>query len=192
MNRISACVVFVIYALFSLLSCAESSRNSSRSAADSLGTSNWLIIPGKAIGHIRVNTDADSLRRVLGSPVSSDAGMGSAVLRWTGKDEQDKWILSVFVQHNMGMADEHVARIKKAMVTSPKFATIEGISVGQSLKAIGRSFSLRQTGSYKQFLIYSDISRGISFDIDSLSDKCLAITVFKPGDSLMSTINMRE
>ncbi|KAA6438409.1 hypothetical protein FEM33_17120 [Dyadobacter flavalbus] len=150
-----------------------------------------LITPGKGIGHLTIGLPVDSAITRLGRPDSSDAAMGSALMAWYSKDA-GKHRTAVFAGRNMG--NEDISRIKKIMVSSPWFRTGDGVATGTLLTDIKRSYTLKQvddlTARQKGLQVFDDNEKGITFDIDSASGKCTAITVHTAHESPQSYINM--
>jgi len=150
-----------------------------------------LISPGKGIGQLAVGMPADSAIARLGRPDSSDAAMGSALMVWYSKDA-NKHRTAVFSSMNMG--NEAFHRIKRIMVSSPWFKTEAGLGAGAAMAEIEKGYQLTKvedvSAQQKGLLVYADTEKGISFDIDSVSRICKAITVFSPKDGAGSYINM--
>jgi len=161
------------------------------SAADSTVKPDQLITPGKGIGHLSIGLPVDSVIVRLGRPDSSDAAMGSALMAWYSKDA-GKHRTAVFASRNMG--NEDVSRIKKIMVSSPWFRTHDGIATGAILADIEKSYKLKQvddfTARQKGLQVFDDNGQGITFDIDSTSRKCVAITVHTAHEKPGTYINM--
>lgn len=150
-----------------------------------------LISPGKGIGHLTIDLPVDSAIAKLGKPDSSDAAMGSSLMAWYSKDAH-KYRTAVFARRDMG--NDEVSRIKLIMVTSPWFITEDGVATGTSLTDIEKSYQLKPvdnaTAAKKGLLVFDDNAKGITFDIDSASKKCVAITVHQANEKPGSYINM--
>lgn len=150
-----------------------------------------LITPGKGIGHLTIDLPVDSAIAKLGKPDSSDAAMGSSLMAWYSKDA-DKYRTAVFARRNMG--NDEVSRIKLIMVSSPWFKTDDGIATGTTLADIEKSYQLKPVdntaAAKKGLLVYDDNAKGITFDVDSASKKCVAITVHQANEKPGSYINM--
>lgn len=153
-----------------------------------------LVVPGKSIGSIAISSSADSLVKVMGKPDRSDGAMGSMVNTWYAKHDTAGTRTSIFSGRDMGNPDEKVSRVKKIIVTSPEYKTKEGLTIGASLNDIGRFYGVRNTGGFlqnnKQILSYCDLKKGIGFEIDSETRKCIAINVFKVEDASLAYINV--
>lgn len=150
-----------------------------------------LITPGQGIGQLNIGMPVDSALAKLGQPDSSDAAMGSALMAWYSKDAH-RYRTAVFSSMNMG--NENFHRIKRIMVSSPWFKTEAGLGAGAAMAEIEKSYQLKKvedvSASRRGLLVYADNDKGISFDIDSVSRICKAITVYSPKDGAGSYINM--
>lgn len=153
-----------------------------------------LIEPGKGIGKLLLNGNADSAAAFLGKPDFADAAMGSALMTWYAKHDTTGYKTSIFADHNFGAKDEGVPHIRKILVTSPNFKTADGLGTGMGLYQYQKHFRLKAITSYKargkKVKVYEAKDKGIAFEVDSASGKGLAIAVYKPGDSLAAHINM--
>lgn len=149
-----------------------------------------LISPGKGIGLIHLDENADNLIQALGKPDRSDAAMGASMMLWFDNHDVSGYFVSVYAHHNMGAKDEHVSRIKQIRVTSPVYQTSSGIGVGASLQSIQKYFmplKKHVSGIY----IYDDVKAGIAFEINK-ANKCSAIIVHAATDTRAAYINMRN
>ncbi|MBO9633784.1 MAG: hypothetical protein J7578_11765 [Chitinophagaceae bacterium] len=185
--------------LLGLLACNNQGVDENRSdrkdsvklGSISTPSSGQLIKPGYSIGHLVIGSSTDSAIAILGSPDSSDAAMGSALMAWYSKDA-NQYRTAIFAGRNMG--NDEVSRIKRIMVSSPWFTTADGIATGSSLEAIEKKYSLKPvddaTAKSKGLMVFDDTEKGIAFDIDTASKICKAISVHKPGEGASSYINM--
>jgi len=153
-----------------------------------------LITPGKGIGHLTINDDAVHALKVLGKPDSADAAMGSQLNVWFAGHNPKGYRTSVFSRRGMGDKDESVSRIQKILVTSPWFQTTDHFGVGTTIEAIKKVYSLRPTAAYnsngKKVQVYTDMDKGISFEVDDATQKCVGIVVHKAHDDAGAYINM--
>jgi hypothetical protein len=153
-----------------------------------------LITPGKGIGHVMVNDDAETAIKLLGRPDSSDAAMGSALMVWFAKHDRKGYRTSIFAHRNMGGKEEAVSRIQKILISSPWFKTADGVGVGSSLAAIKKGYTVKATSGYNakagKVEVYTDLDKGISFELDKAGDKCVAIVVHTAHDTAATYINM--
>jgi len=154
-------------------------------------SANWLIVPGKRVGQVTLNQNADSVITTLGQPSLTDGAMGSSMLTWIGKSGDSASRVSVFMQRNMGGPDESISRVKQIRVTSPQFKTAEGICTGTVLTDLNSRYSIKAVDKYKQLKVYDDLQHGISFDVDSLTNRCVAISIHAPFDRKAAHINLR-
>ena len=153
-----------------------------------------LIVPGKSIGQMSINESMDSVYAVLGRPDSGDAAMGSSLAIWYAKHDTAGYKTSIFARHNYGGKDEVTQHIRKILITSPWFKTAEGVGNGSALKEIKQHYALKQGQGYqakgKTIGVYYDVSKGISFEIDPATNKCVGILVHRPDDAGGTYINM--
>jgi len=154
-----------------------------------------LIEPGKGIGQLLLNGNADSAATLLGKPDFSDAAMGSVLMTWYVRHDTAGYKTSIFANHNFGAKDERVAHIRKILVTAPGYKTADGLGTGMGLYEYQKHFDLKAITSYKakgkKVKVYEAKGKGIAFEVDSASGKGVAIVVHKPGDSLATYINMQ-
>ncbi|RYY35374.1 MAG: hypothetical protein EOP46_10235 [Sphingobacteriaceae bacterium] len=178
---------FIIAVIPFLFACNQQAK-------EKADTTENLIVPGKSIGTFAIGSSADSLIKVLGKPDRSDAAMGSMLNTWYAKHDTAAARTSLFSTREMGTPDDSVSRIKKIIVTSPDFKTKEGLTVGASLAEIGKYYGVRSTGTYKEkgkaYVSYSDLEKGIGFEVDSETRKSVAINVFKVEDASVAYMNI--
>ncbi len=157
-------------------------------------TADKLITAGKGIGHIMINDDAEKIIKTLGRPDSSDAAMGSALMVWFAKHDVKGYRTSIFAHRNMGGKHEDISYIKKILITSPWFKTAEHLGVGATLDAIKKFYSLKPTSSYNnkegKVQVYTDVAKGISFEISEAGKTCVAVVVHKPNDTASAYLSM--
>jgi hypothetical protein len=155
--------------------------------------SDWLITPGKSIGHIFLNDDVQNTIRQLGKPDSSDAAMGSSLMVWFANHNSAGNRTAVFSHHNMGGKDESVSHVQKILVTSPQFKTNDGIGVGSAKQDIQKNYTLKPTSTYSKnggkIQVYTDLEKGISFEING-TGRCVGIIVHKANDTASAYLNM--
>ena len=153
-----------------------------------------LISPGRGIGRMMLNGNIEDVSSFLGRPDSSDAAMGSSLMVWYAKHNASGYKTSIFSHRNMGNKDEIISRIQKILVTSPEYKTAEGTGVGALKEEIETNYTLKPTDTYKgkngKVQIYTDLDKGISFEIDSVSNKCVGVVVHKPHDTATAYLNM--
>lgn len=153
-----------------------------------------LISPGKGIGHIMVDDDAAQAIKVLGKPDSADAAMGSSLMVWFANHNAKGYRTSVFSRRNMGGKDENISHIQKILVSSPWFKTADHLGVGSAVEFIKKSYLLKPFTTYKAnghtVQVYTDADKGISFEVDNTTQKCVAVVVHKAHDTAATYINM--
>ena len=154
-------------------------------------SSNELILPGKSIGLIKLNEDADVVYKLLGKPDKSDAAMGKVLATWFTEPKlselnREKLQTNIFFVRNMGGAEEK-SRAKQIRVTSPAYKLENNIRIGSDLKTIQAHFpNLQKAAIYttqetkKQITIFHDKAAGIAFEMDP-NNKCVGIGIQEPG-----------
>ena len=190
-----------IPAIISLL-FACNSTSTHKTLADSLHVADTalkhlspqrLIVPGKSIGAILINGNADSLKGLLGKPNFSDAAMGAAYMSWYIKHKKVVYQTDVYAHRNMGAADEAISHIKMIRVTYPWYKTADYAGAGSMLKDVKKLYKLKRhpsIGSNKLWM-YDDYNAGIAFEVDS-TQRCVSVLVHAKGDSTVSYINMHH
>jgi len=172
---------------------ADSSVNIGQSVAQPQRATDaeWLIVPGKSIGKVTLSENTDSVLTALGKPDRTDGAMGSALLTWMGKGADSTTRLSLFTQRDMGGPDKSISRVKQIRVTSPKFKTAKGVSTGAALADLSAHYSIKAVDQYKQLKVYDDLQHGIAFDVDSITNRCVAISIHTPFDRKAAHLNLR-
>ena len=153
---------------------------------------NDSIVPGKSIGNISVEENAEEVIQALGQPDSAKDQTGSAVLSWYRNlpgNAADSNINSIKVLTKaISAKQEGTNRVKQIRITSSFFKTLGQAGIGSTIVFIKMQFpSLKKaTGSYinnngSTVTVYDAVKEGIAFEIGSLT-KCIAIIVHKPGE----------
>ena len=156
-------------------------------------TADRQIIPGKKVGQIYVDENADSVVLKMGKPDSSDAAMGASLMTWNVNHNKSVGKITIYAHRNMGGADEANNHIKQIRVTLPWYKTADYAGPGSELKDIQKIYKLRRRpapGSAKKVSLYEDYQAGIGFEVDS-TGKCLAVRVYAPQDSSGTYLNMQ-
>lgn len=152
-----------------------------------------LIIPGKSIGIVHINGNADSLAVSLGKPGSRDAAMGASMMIWSVKYKNNHYKTIVYSHRNMGATDENVSHIKAIFVNEPFYKTADYSGTGSNMRDVRKlfKFSMHAIPGYttKQLALYNDYGAGISFEADS-TGRCHGVLVYARGDSSVTYINM--
>lgn len=187
--------LFVLTALAFIIACNDQPESKpvppETATVEAVPGPEQLITPGTGIGHLVIDQPVDTAIAKLGQPDSSDAAMGSALMVWYSKDA-NRYRTAIFARRNMG--NDEVSRIKRIMVSSPWFKTSDGIGAGSSMAAIEKIYRMKKvedpSAAGKGLWVFDDASRGIAFDIDSISKICKAVSVHASGDSAATYINM--
>ena len=141
----------------------------------------WLLVPGKSAGQTRINENADSVYKRLGTPDGGDAAMQKAVAVWFAHHDTTAYSVSIYTARNTDSLS--IAKVLQIRITSPSFKTKEGIHVRSSLTDIQKAFPVIQTEHYLDaginYTVY-DSKQGIAFEVNS-NDTCVAIIIHKAG-----------
>jgi len=194
--------ISIIAMALGLFACNQNPPATKQSLADSLHTADTslktvssvhLIIPGKKIGRIHINADADSLAAKLGHPSFTDAAMGALMMQWTARVNGLVYETTTYSHRNMGDADNAVSYIKEIRTTHPKFKTADYAGVGSALKDVMKIYKLKKRdipgATNNKAALYEDYMAGIGFEVDP-NGKCIAVLVHAPGDSSVTHINL--
>jgi hypothetical protein len=200
------CLLFICFNCF--VACTSKQKetehkapNTSQTAAvpedeKTLGTENTItaeeaitptqqIIPGKSIGLIKLNEDAEVVHKLLGKPTTSNSGMGKSLQTWTTKTADGKTQqISIFFSRNMGNADEKSRakqiRIKDAAFKNKaNYATTE-TTLRSNISEAKKTITYTLPGFEKEFTIFDNVKTGIAFEFDPTGN-VVAITVHEPG-----------
>ena len=175
----------------------QSSKNSESLNDTSLNTNSdtvqaisedKLIVPGNRIGKIIIGGNADSLKDILGKPDFTEGAMGSGSMAWNNNGYKT----TVLFSHAMGTKDEQIARIRKIRITSPDFKTAERLNTGLTLNDYKKRFDLTLLNnpmSKTKIKVYEAKGKGITFEIDSVSNQGVGIIVHQPEDSLFTDLH---
>ena len=149
-----------------------------------------MIVPGKRIGDIYINENADSVVAKLGKPDSSNAAMGASFMVWLNKTGKNIHQTSIYAHHNMGAADEKINYIKEVRETSPSFKTADYGGAGSEIKDVLKLYKLKKhpAPGNKKLWLYDNYQAGIGFEVDS-TGKCLAVYIHAPNDSSANYLN---
>ncbi|MBK0403601.1 hypothetical protein I5M27_11430 [Adhaeribacter sp. BT258] len=152
---------------------------------------NQTIVPGKSIGLIKLNEQAEVVYKLLGQPAATDAAMGKMLATWLSEPKlseprREHYQTNIFFARNMGSAEES-SQAKQIRVTSPEYKLENRIGVGSDLKTIQAHFpEMKKAAVYttdqtkEKITIYHDKKAGIAFEIDR-TGKCTGIGIQEPG-----------
>lgn len=145
----------------------------------------FLIVPGRSIGQIRLGPDGSADLRRLPPPAASDNGMMQTRLVWTSHALGLADTLFIHGVRNGALAGVKPldgATIDMVRITSPQFHTQSGISTKSTLTAIRRRFPRSRSDRFHPQL-FLDARRGIAFGLAeplTLASRCLGISIFPP------------
>lgn len=152
----------------------------------------WLIVPGKSIGQIELESPAQSLA-VLGKPDGGDAAMMKAWRIWYSRKKDNSIDSSHMLAVFTAMRTQDTQYVKQIRVTSPKFKTSKGVGPGSTIAAIKKAYpDLQRVQTYesankaRKIVVYQDSRQGIAFETANSRSKkpvCSMVVVFDPGES---------
>jgi hypothetical protein len=144
--------------------------------------SDSLIIPGRSIGIIELETDAAVVMKKFDKPDAGDAAMGKSVSTWFEGHDSTAHAVSIFTARDVGNSE--TALIKQIRVTAPGFKTQQGIGTTASLTQLEKIFNLQKQKGYKlqqqDVAVYADPT-GIAFEIDK-QGRCIGVVVYPTGE----------
>lgn len=139
-----------------------------------------LLVPGVQMGGFVLDSNADSVLKMLPKPDFDNAAMGKVLLRW---DDIHGGVLMMFNTQQMGI--EEFKRIKIVRSLSPMFRTKNNAGVGSALSEIQQYFSVNKKGiiseNNQQYTLFADPA-GIGFELDE-DNICRGVLIFSPEDA---------
>lgn len=165
-------------------------------AASAAPPNAYLVVPGHRIGHTLLGADGKRTLAALPKPTHSDAGMSQQYFVWTSPASHGKPHTLYIHAVDKGALDAKPTdglTIDTIRVTSPAFATKDGLHVGSTLSQIRHQFPhLRSTSRFTNpsHTLYDDKSRGIAFEFASRpkpNSRAIAVTVHTPGHPATAT-----
>ena len=137
--------------------------------------SDWAIVPGQSLGHVRIGRNPVSMFDEFGRSTSEDAGAGWAWATWFGPQGGR---LDIFSRRR---DDQETVDVRLVRVTSAKFRLANGLRTGASAARFKRAYpGARTWGRYPSAVgrvtIWDDVRRGVAWEATP-SGTVLAITV---------------
>jgi hypothetical protein len=147
------------------------------------------IVAGRSIGRIRLGEPAKQATGPLGAATNADAASGRLWQVWTSPSSPSstRYELDVLTVRDESGLHEYVEQLR---VTSPWFATPQGVHVGSRLSAVIAAFpKVRRVNpdetpaKHQQIALYDDVGQGIAFEFAAAthgvpgSTECRAILV---------------
>ncbi len=146
----------------------------------------FLVVPGHRIGHTLLGHDGAYMLAHLPEPARSDAGMSQRHFVWTSPaahGTQNTLFVHAVSNGALNVKPLSGLTFDTIRVTSPSFATQNGLHVGSTLAQIQRLFPhLRPANS--DATLYDDKKRGIAFEFarqPGANTRAIAISVHTPG-----------
>jgi len=141
----------------------------------------FLVVAGHSVGEITIGADMEQVTQKLGKADAGDAAMGKAWGIWYGNDSTSGQRNEIAVYSAYRDTSMRVKEVKQIRVTSDKFKTADGFSIGNTLSALQSKFpDLKKVNRYLNaqkdtVLVYDSKKWGISFEF--LREKSVALTV---------------
>ncbi len=148
-----------------------------------------VIIPGERIGNIRIGMPEDEVYKSIGKPQDAEAAMGTAA---------ETWVLPGGAKLSLILKRDDEGRrfyVKQIRIDSPDYVVSGAkVNVASPMHEIWKAFpetayqSTKPSDPRRPVEIYSDMKRGIAFEILRESQKsgdwgrCQAIIVHVPGN----------
>lgn len=149
-----------------------------------------LIVPGRSVGEISLGEDMVDVGKRLGRPNAGDAAMGKAWGIWyTDSIENERNEIAIYSSYRD--TSMRVKEVKQIRITSRKFKTQDGFSIGRSLNDTKLNFpAMEQLSTYLNekrdtVLVYDSKHDGIGFEF--LKGKSVALTVHPINKSVNDT-----
>ena len=138
--------------------------------------SDFLIVPGKSIGNVKLHATPDHLTTMLGKPITGDLSSGRLTYWWKIPSNQTDTKSHLDVLFHQDTAGKHSFAVQ-IRIHSKQISTTAGITVGKSLKQIRDIFpNIRRIDSDSKLIIYDSVSKGIAFEFNN-KKQCTAIIV---------------
>lgn len=151
----------------------------------------FLVVAGRSVGEIVIGADMEQVGQKLGKADAGDAAMGKAWGIWYGNDSTGGQKNEIAVYSAYRDTSMRVKEVKQIRVTSDKFKTADGFTLGNTLSALQSKFpDLKQVTGYLNaqkdtVLVYDSKKSGISFEF--LKGKSVALTVHAENIPVNST-----
>ena len=140
------------------------------------------IVPGQSAGQIRLGETIANVRHKLGKAETGDGALDHFWDTWFANSNKKTGDTLEIYSVRTPSGDEIL--VNQIRLTSPWFATANGILPRSSLALIRRRFPLATALAYYQAKsdridVYDDVKSGISFEVSHKTKKCIAITIHK-------------
>jgi hypothetical protein len=184
--------IFLLIAATALVSCQrkEHGHDAGDGGPDTLTLSRatnakMLIVPGAAIGNVRLGADASELDSLLGKPDLSDSAMGKSWMTWFSKvhDTVTGNELNIYTTYKDNSMTSKVVR--QVRITSEEFKTSANIGSGSTIDEVRKAFpDLSRAGSYdtetpRPTAVYDATAEGIAFEFED--SVCTGVIIHPKG-----------
>lgn len=138
-----------------------------------------LIEPGKGIGRIMLNSNAENFVNVMGTPDKQSNTGSLTAMTWFDGHDSTSYALTIYTGETTLKTRETVNRIKQLRITSPNYITMDSLCVGSSLTDIQRIYKMQPGISKGNNHVYDVSASGIAFELND-QKICTAIIVHLP------------
>jgi hypothetical protein len=151
-----------------------------------------LIVPGNAIGKVKIGMNTEALVKTFGEPDLSDAAMGKAWFTWYNNKNASSE-LDVYTAYTDSNMTEKTVQLIRA--SSQNFTATDSVGIGTSFGEIEMKFpGLRYVSHYRKdstgeiLSLYADQKEGVAFEFAAVENhkKCLSVIVFDTSRLLLS------
>lgn len=151
----------------------------------------FLIVPGRSIGEISIGEDMQEVAKKLGRADDGDAAMGKAWGIWFSNDSTNGVRNELAIYSSYRDTSMRVKDVKQIRITSAKFKTQDGYSLGKSEYDTKLKFpAAEKISSFLNeqkdtVVVYDDKQDGIGFEF--LKGKSISLTVHPINQSVNGT-----
>jgi len=153
--------------------------------------SRYLIVPGRSVGEVSLGENMEKVGALLGKPDAGDAAMGKAWGIWFNKDSVGGQRDEIAVYSSYRDSTMRVKDVKQIRITSPKYKTQDGFTVGLNESDTKLKFpAMERISTYLNeqkdtVTVYDAKEDGIGFEF--LRGKSISLTVHPMNQSVNGT-----
>ena len=147
-----------------------------------LGTANWLVVPGRSLGHVRIGPHLASLN-ALGTAQYGDAAMQKSWSTWIGTGGGR---IDVRIANDAAGTEHEQRRIHVVRATSSRFHLTNGIHPGSPARKLKSAYPAAKikasyTSPSGKVAVWDDVKRGLGWEV-APNGRVLALIVHDAGD----------
>ena len=150
-----------------------------------LASPDWLVVPGRRLGHVSVNAAAKTTFSRLGTPQYGDAAMQRSWSTWIGTAGGR---LDVFIVNDRAGTATERRTVHVVRATSSRFHLANGLHPGSATKSLRRAYpAAKRTGEYRtasgRVAFWDDVRKGLAWEA-APNGRVLALIVHPSGEAL--------